>query len=191
MTQCPLLENSCRPVSAEEDFRIRRGRMVEPPAYLESALGLSVDERIAIEEAAAGAETQPSLSQGRPAESFYKCLLGVYVDHGYITCVVHLMPVVLEPGVIRFVSVYVVKQLNDLTQRGCCVGLRLTRESSLWRVDCHFVDGIEIKTVLVSVVRAEEQWHTSLSRDVATTLSCVESISNLCVVCVDDFPAVG
>ena len=34
---------------------------------MESALGLSVDERIAIEEAAAGAETWLSLSEGRAA----------------------------------------------------------------------------------------------------------------------------
>ena len=53
------------------------------------------------------------------------------------------------------------------------------------------MDGIELKTVLVGVVRAWEQWHTNLSRVVVTTLSCVDSISNLGVVCVDYFPAVG
>ena len=45
----PLLDRSCRPVSREEDQRIRMERMFEPPVYLESALGLTVEERIAIE----------------------------------------------------------------------------------------------------------------------------------------------
>ena len=51
MTQKPLLDKTCRAVSAEEDRRIRRERMSEPPVYLESELSLTVDERIAIEEA--------------------------------------------------------------------------------------------------------------------------------------------
>ena len=49
MTQKPLLDKSCRPVSAAEDKRIRLERMAEPPVYLESPLDLTVDERVAIE----------------------------------------------------------------------------------------------------------------------------------------------
>ena len=51
MTHRPLLDKSCRLVSAEEDRRIRRARLTEPPVFLESALKLTVEERIAIEEA--------------------------------------------------------------------------------------------------------------------------------------------
>ena len=51
MTQKPLLDKSCRPVSAEEDRRIRLARMNEPPVTLESEQSLTVEERIAIEEA--------------------------------------------------------------------------------------------------------------------------------------------
>ena len=46
MTQKPLLDKSCRPVSAEEDRRIRRARTNEPPKTLESELLLTVEERI-------------------------------------------------------------------------------------------------------------------------------------------------
>ena len=49
MTQRPLLDKSCRPVSAEEDNRIRIDRMVEPPVYLESPISLSLEERVALE----------------------------------------------------------------------------------------------------------------------------------------------
>ena len=49
MTHRPLLDKSCRLVSAEEDRRIRRARLTEPPVFLESALKLTVEERIAIE----------------------------------------------------------------------------------------------------------------------------------------------
>ena len=61
MTQRPLLDRSCRPVSADEDRRIRLERMVEPPVYLESELGLSVEERLAIEAAASSSDTRLEL----------------------------------------------------------------------------------------------------------------------------------
>ena len=63
MMQKPLLDKACQPVSAEEDRRIRRESMTEPPVFLESALGLTVDERIAIEEAEASSGERPTLSQ--------------------------------------------------------------------------------------------------------------------------------
>ena len=63
MMQMPLLDKACRPVSAEEDRRIRRARMSEPPVFLESQLSLSVDERVAIEEAEAVAGGKPVLGE--------------------------------------------------------------------------------------------------------------------------------
>ena len=60
MMQMPLLDKACRPVSAEEDRRIRRARMSEPP---ESELSLSVDESVAIEEAEAVAGGKPALGE--------------------------------------------------------------------------------------------------------------------------------
>ena len=64
MTQKPLLDKSCRAVSAEEDRRIRRERMSKPPVYLESELSLTVDERIAIEEAEEAEGQRPPLAAG-------------------------------------------------------------------------------------------------------------------------------
>ena len=58
MMQKPLLDKACRPVSAEEDRRIRSERMTEPPVFLET-----VDERIAMEEAEASAGERPTLCQ--------------------------------------------------------------------------------------------------------------------------------
>ena len=58
MTQRPLLDKSCRPVSAEEDKRIRLERMVEAPVYLESPISLSLEEREAEEE-----NSRPVLSE--------------------------------------------------------------------------------------------------------------------------------
>ena len=51
MTRRPLLDKSCRAVPAEEDRCIRRERISEPSVFMESELRLTVDERIAIEEA--------------------------------------------------------------------------------------------------------------------------------------------
>ena len=64
MTQKPLLDKSCRAVSAEEGRRIRRERMSEPPVYLEPELSLTVDERIAIEEAEEAEGQRPQLAAG-------------------------------------------------------------------------------------------------------------------------------
>ena len=74
--QMPLLDKACRPVTAEEDRRIRQDRMNEPPVYLESELSLSVDERIAIEEAEASSSERPALS----VESVSFLWLGQFVS---------------------------------------------------------------------------------------------------------------
>ena len=62
MTQRPLLDKSCRPVSAEEDKRIRLERMVEAPVYLESPISLSLEERVALEREAEE-NSRPVLSE--------------------------------------------------------------------------------------------------------------------------------
>ena len=48
-------------VSAEEDRRIRRARLPEPPLFLEFALVLTVEERVAVEEAEAEEGVRPRL----------------------------------------------------------------------------------------------------------------------------------
>ena len=64
MTQRPLLDNCCRAVTAEEDQRIRRERMSEPPVFMDSELSLTVEERIAIEEEEEKESQRPQLSEG-------------------------------------------------------------------------------------------------------------------------------
>ena len=64
MTQRPLLDKCCRAVTAEEDQRIWRERMSEPPAFVESELSLTVEERIAIEEEEEEESQRPQLSEG-------------------------------------------------------------------------------------------------------------------------------
>ena len=62
MTQRFLLDTSCRPVSVAADCRIRLARKTEPPVYLESTLSRSVEDRIAIEEAAAASSSRQVVS---------------------------------------------------------------------------------------------------------------------------------
>ena len=76
----PLLDKACRPVTADEDKRIRQERMTEPPVFLESELSLFVDERIAIEEAEASSGERPTLPTGLPvARPLYKQFLQCYL----------------------------------------------------------------------------------------------------------------
>ena len=63
MTQSPLLDKFCRAVTAE-DRRIRRERMSEPPVFMESELGLTVEEKIAVEEAEEEEGQRPQLPEG-------------------------------------------------------------------------------------------------------------------------------
>ena len=74
--QMPLLDKACRPVTADEDKRIRQERMTEPPVFLESELSLFVDERIAIEEAEASSGERPTLA----TESVAYLWLGHFIN---------------------------------------------------------------------------------------------------------------
>ena len=61
MTQRPLLDKSCRPVSSEEDRRIRLERMIEPPVSLDSPISLSLEDRVALEREAEEENSRPVL----------------------------------------------------------------------------------------------------------------------------------
>ena len=74
---------------------------------------------------------------------------------------------------------------------GAYVGVRLTSEGSMWRVDSSLIDNTEVTTVLLGVIRSGGQWQSDLTRLVVTTLSCVNSVSQLSVVCVDEHLNVG
>ena len=80
MTRNPLLDKSCRPVSAEEDRRIRRARMNEPPVTLESGLSLTVEERIAIEEAQEEEGQRPHLSDGSVSYLWLCCFINSFAN---------------------------------------------------------------------------------------------------------------
>ena len=80
MSNKTLLDKSCRPVSLEEDRRIRAERMSEPPVILESEVKLTVEERIAIEieEEAAGSKL-PQLSESSASYLWLCCFLNNFV----------------------------------------------------------------------------------------------------------------
>ena len=62
MTHRPLPDKSCRPVSADEDRRIRLARSTDPPVFMETDLNLTVEERMVIEEAEATEGARPHLA---------------------------------------------------------------------------------------------------------------------------------
>ena len=77
MSNRPLLDKSCRPVSVEEDRRIRAERMSEPPVILESEFRLTVEERVAIEEAAGA---KPKLAETSAAYLWLCCFINGFVE---------------------------------------------------------------------------------------------------------------
>ena len=80
MSNRPLLDRSCRPVSLEEDKRIRAERMSEPPVILDSEFKLTVEERIAIEieEEASGAK--PKLTETSSSYLWLCCFINGFTE---------------------------------------------------------------------------------------------------------------
>ena len=80
MSNKPLLDKSCRPVSLEEDRRIRAERMSEPPVILESEVKLTVEERIAIEIEEEAVGSKPQLSESSSSYLWLCCFINNFVE---------------------------------------------------------------------------------------------------------------
>ena len=80
MSNKPLLDKSCRPVSLEEDRRIRAERMSEPPILLESEFKLTVEERMAIELEDENAGAKPQLPETSAAYLWLCCFINSSVE---------------------------------------------------------------------------------------------------------------
>ena len=91
MTHKPLLDKSCRPVTVEEDKRIRLERMTEPPVYLESPLGLTVEERIAIEEAESNAVSRPELGEDSVRYLWLCCFVNAFLRLSSVSGLIQFM----------------------------------------------------------------------------------------------------
>ena len=80
MSNKPLLDKSCRPVSLEEDRRIRAERMSEPPVVLETEFNLTVEERMAIELAEDCEGAKPQLSESSASYLWLGCFINSFVE---------------------------------------------------------------------------------------------------------------
>ena len=80
LTNRPLLDKSCRPVPREEDHPIRIERMSDRPVFRESPLGLTVDERIAVEVSDAKLGEKPDVNGNRAAYSWLCNFIKAYVS---------------------------------------------------------------------------------------------------------------
>ena len=91
MSNMPLLDKSCRPVSLEEDRRIRAARVSEPPVILESDVKLTVEERIAIEREEEAAGAKPELSESSASYLWLCCFISNFVELQTFPSVVRAM----------------------------------------------------------------------------------------------------
>ena len=76
MTGLPLLNKSCKPMAEKEALNVERELMEEPPVYLESPLGVSLAERIAMEDDQAEAPVSVVLSK----ESGLRLWMATFLD---------------------------------------------------------------------------------------------------------------
>ena len=78
-----------------------------------------------------------------------------------------------------------------MMSRGSRVGLQPYRDGMMWRVDCHVVDGYDVKSSCLGAVVTGESREKQLTHVVASHLSCLESVVNVNVVCVEGDLVVG
>ena len=81
--------------------------------------------------------------------------------------------------------------MGNLLQTGSQIGLRVYFDGNFWRVDCHFVDDLDSKSVTLVTWPVCEQWKEELIRLAITILSCLEPLPSLRSVVVDAHLAVG
>ena len=81
------------------------------------------------------------------------------------------------------------EKLGSLVQAGNQVGLRVYFDGNFWRVDCHFVDDVDLRTVTLVTWPVCDRWKEDLIR--LTVLSCLDPLPNICSVVVDTHVAVG
>ena len=86
---------------------------------------------------------------------------------------------------------YIMEKMGSLVQAGNQVGLRVYFDGNFWRVDCHFVDDVELRTVTLVTWPVCARWKEDLIRLAVTVLSCMDPLPSLCSVVVDTHVAVG
>ena len=93
MSNRPLLDKSCRPMSLDEDRRTRAARVSEPPVILESEVKLTVEERIAVELEEEAAGSKPELSESSASYLWLCCFINNFVELKDFSSVVRSMEV--------------------------------------------------------------------------------------------------
>ena len=83
------------------------------------------------------------------------------------------------------------ESLREVFSRGSRFGLRMHFDGKFWRIDCHVMDGTDVRTVVVGAVHVAPGWEKRLLHVVVSLLSCFNSLSGLCVVVVGDHLSVG
>ena len=83
------------------------------------------------------------------------------------------------------------EKMGSLVQAGNQVGLRVYFDGNFWRVDCHFVHDVELRTVTLVTWPVCARWKEDLIRLAVTVLSCLDPLPSLCSVVVDTHVAVG
>ena len=86
---------------------------------------------------------------------------------------------------------HVVERLCTLVTAGDRIGLRLYYDGNFWRVNCHFVDAVEVKTFTLAAWPITVKWKEEVVNHVVTLLSCLDPAPSLCSVVVDEHVIVG
>ena len=121
------------------------------------------------------------------------CALCVGVCSGAIVLcfVVFDVVIVLQSLVLYGLYPYVLDQLDATLEVGSCAGVSIHHSHGQWRGECHVVSGLQVKTLVLSVVAESSEWEKHLVENVVPVLACLKNGAGIKVVSVEGEVLVG
>ena len=86
---------------------------------------------------------------------------------------------------------HVLEKLDKLLATGARFGVQVRTDNSFRRLDCHILDGLSVKVLVLAVFPEEHDWGRVMLKNVEPVLTCVSSCSGLSFVSVCAFVRLG
>ena len=86
---------------------------------------------------------------------------------------------------------YVLDRLDSLLDTSCCAGMSLSQCNGQWRGECHIIDGLQVKTIVLSVVADTSGWEKHVVENIVSVLACLQKRAEIKSVAVEGELLVG
>ena len=86
---------------------------------------------------------------------------------------------------------YVLDRLDSLLETSCCAGMSLSQCNGQWRGECHIINGLQVKTIVLAVVADTSGWEKHLVENLVPVLACLQQRAEIKSVTVEGELLVG